>query len=69
MTTTRYTLTRRHDNHVLHTGIDGYMTALGLTERYPNVDVIIHPDGTDWMEEKRRQAGEYDITQGGWAWL
>lgn len=64
-----YTLTRRHDNKILETGIDGYMNALLHTENYQNVDVIIHEDGTDWMEEKRRTANEYDITQGGWAYL
>lgn len=66
---TRFTLTRRHDNVTLETGVEGYLNALTRTEAYPNVDVMIHPDGTCWMEEKRKQAGQYDITQGGWAWL
>lgn len=64
-----YTLTRRHDNVTLETGISGYLNAITKTEAYPNVDVIIHEDGTDWMEEKRKIAGEYDITQGGFAYL
>lgn len=66
---TAYTLTRRHDNVVLETGVAGYLTALTRTEAYPNVDVIIHEDGTDWMDEKRKHAAEYDITQGGWAFI
>ena len=64
-----YTLTRRHDNVILKTGVESYMSALLMCDQYPNVDVIIHPDGTDWMEEKQKTAHEYDITQGGWAFL
>lgn len=64
-----YTLTRRHDNVVLETGVVGYLNALTKTEAYPNVDVIIHEDGTDWMEQKRETSSQYDITQGGWAFI
>lgn len=69
MTTALYTLTRRHDNHILHTGVSGYLNAITMTEKYPGVDVMVHPDGTDWLEEKRKNDGGYDITQGGWAWV
>lgn len=66
---TTYTLTRRHDNTVLETSVEGYMNALSRCEVYSNVDVVIHEDGTCWMEEKRKNATTYDHTQGGWAYL
>lgn len=65
---TSFTLTRRHDNEVLETGVVGYLAALKNVESYPNIDVIIHEDGTDWMSEKKK-IESYDITQGGWGWL
>jgi hypothetical protein len=67
--TTSFTLTRRHDSVVLETGVVGYVKALLSIEKYPNVDVIIHEDGTDWVEKNRKSMADYDITQGGWAWL
>lgn len=66
---TKYTLTRRHDNVVLEMGVEGYMNALTRSEAYRNVDVMIHEDGTCWMEEKRKNANTYDYTQGGWAYI
>ena len=66
---TTFTLTRRHDNVVLETGVLGYINALIGIEKYPHVDVIIHEDGTDWMEENRKSMANYDNTQGGWAWI
>lgn len=65
----KYTLTRRHDNAVLETGVEGYLNAITRSEKYRNVDVMIHEDGTDWMEEKRKTASAYDYTQGGWAYV
>lgn len=62
-----YTLTRRHDSVVLETGVVGYLAAITRTEAYPNVDVIVHEDGTDWMEEKRKQGP--NNTQHEWAYL
>lgn len=67
--TTNFTLTRRHDNVVLETGVVGYISALKNLESYPNVDVIIHEDGTDWVAEQTKKMESYDINQGGWAWL
>jgi len=69
--TKTYTLTRRFDNVVLETGVEGYLSALSHCEAYPHCDVIIHADGTDWMEEKRKEEIErpYDITQAGWAFI
>lgn len=67
--TTSFTLTRRHDNVVLESGVVGYITALKNTEAYPHVDVIIHEDGTDWMVEQAKKMETYEINQGGWAWL
>lgn len=64
-----YTLTRRHDNAILETGVHGYLNAITKTEAYRGVDVIIHEDGTDWMEEKRKVSGEYDATQAGFAFI
>lgn len=65
MTTTQ-TVTRRHDNVTIQTGLT-WMQAIQLCEQFPNVDHIIHNDGTDWMEEKAK--APYDITQGGWAFI
>lgn len=67
--TTSFTLTRRHDNVVLETGVVGYLAALQHIDAYPHVDVIIHEDGTDWMVEQAKKMETYDINQGGWAWL
>lgn len=50
---TTYTMTRRHDNMVLETGVATYMTAIKNLDNYPNFDVMIHPDGSDWMEIER----------------
>jgi hypothetical protein len=66
--TATYTLTRRHDNATLETGIAGYLAALSKLDAYPSVDVIIHEDGTDWMADREKQE-PYDYTQGGWAYL
>jgi hypothetical protein len=60
-----YTITRRFDNTFIEAGLT-YIAALKRCEDYPNVDHVIHPDGTDWMAEKARQTYH---DQGAWAWL